>query len=136
MSKNLCILLSGIFAFSISNSTAGVQRTHPYLYFTSSTVSTLQAKLDNGPFAARWTRFIANANGHLSRATYGFDNTREALGVAGICAFAYVLTNDAQYATRAIEEALALMDASAWHTGYSWNQGDRKSTRLNSSHYS
>ncbi|MBD3419627.1 MAG: DUF4962 domain-containing protein [Chitinivibrionales bacterium] len=105
------------------NLPTAAQHTHPYLYFTSATLSDIKDKLDNEPFATRWSRFISNADGHLTRPVYGFDNTREALGVAGICAFAWAMTGETKYADRAIQEALAIMQESQWHTGYSWNKG-------------
>ncbi|MBD3421447.1 MAG: DUF4962 domain-containing protein [Chitinivibrionales bacterium] len=118
-----CIAALLLICTGVSSFAQPIQRTHPYLYFTAETIAAIRAKVQTEPFASRWSRFLSSADGHLSRATYGFDNTREALGVAGICAFAYAITGQTNYADRAKQEAAALFAASQWHTGYSWNRG-------------
>ncbi|MBD3241140.1 MAG: DUF4962 domain-containing protein [Chitinivibrionales bacterium] len=100
-----------------------IPRVHPYLFFTASRAEQLRARVNQAPFDTRWTSLRAAAERHLSEAPSGYDDTRWALGIAGNSAFAYVITGDERYAQRAIAEGLALLDAPAWHTGYTWNHG-------------
>ncbi len=100
-----------------------VAREHPYLFFSASDIPGLRDRLAQEPFSSRWVALRNAADRHLGEATYGYSNTREALGVSGTCAFAYAMTGDTAYAHRAIEEVEAILDAPQWYEGYTWNRG-------------
>lgn len=107
-------------------------RQHPYLYFTAQDIPALKARLQQEPFATRWQRLLEHAERCLNRpapsARRVMGNSRNSLGVAGTCAFAYALTGDRRYGLRAKVELEALLQADTWHTGYSWNHGADLST--------
>ncbi len=93
---------------------------HPRLFFTAEELPALRAKLATEPFASRWEVFLELAerdlharlpeirNGRLRR------GARDAIGHAGIAAFAYAITGDERFGERAKAEALGLVEASGW----------------------
>ncbi len=105
---------------------------HPYLFFTAQDVPALKARLQHEPFATRWQTLLHHAESCLHRSPPSpgnvMRNSRNSLGVAGTCAFAYALGGDARYGARAKAELEAMLRADTWHTGYSWNRGADLST--------
>ncbi len=123
-----------LLALLLCSASASAQpaRQHPYLYFTARDLPALKARLQQEPFATRWQRLLEHAESCLHRSPPSPDrvmgNSRNSLGVAGTCAFAYALTGDARHGARAKAELAALLQAPTWHTGYSWNHGADLST--------
>lgn len=118
LSTVLVVLLSVSHAYA-----APIPRNHPYLFFSDATIDGLRTRVAGATLGTRWARLQLTADRNLTQATYGYGNTREALGICGTCAFAYAITGNTDYADRAITEAEALFEAPAWHTGYTWNGG-------------
>ncbi|MFO7957658.1 MAG: DUF4962 domain-containing protein [Candidatus Brocadiia bacterium] len=100
---------------------------HPYLYLSSEELPALKQKLQTEPFAGRWEKLLANADSFLDQPVVGPDAVRsralEPTGVAGICAFAWLLTGEAKYAERAVQQAMGYADTHQWHTVREWNEG-------------
>jgi hypothetical protein len=96
---------------------------HPFLLVNKKSLPALRAKLAKPPFAARWAAFLETANGYCKAPVAGFDKVRDAQGICGATAFAYVVTGKPEFAERARREALALLAAPAWHTPKDWNKG-------------
>jgi len=111
------------------------EREHPYLYFSAKDVPALRERVKKPPFDAAWRLLIERADDSLARrrpsARRAMGRSRTSLGLSAATAFAYVVTGDAKYGKRAVEEALALLAAPRWHTGYKWNKGaDLKTAEL------
>lgn len=102
----LCVCLLGgpWSARAQEPTTSAPARSHPYLYFSAADIPTLRARIDDPAFAARWERFLRNAN--LVRSAAPANNARMSYAQGATSAFAYVMTGDAAYANRAIQEAL------------------------------
>ncbi|MBE7466529.1 MAG: heparinase II/III family protein [Planctomycetes bacterium] len=98
-------------------------RAHPYLYFNRDDLPALRRRWSTPPFAERRSRLLRNAQADLKRKPVGFDEPRQALGICGTCAFAYVLKGDRRFGARALREAWALLDAPSWHSDRGWNRG-------------
>ncbi|HYG73815.1 MAG TPA: chitobiase/beta-hexosaminidase C-terminal domain-containing protein [Planctomycetota bacterium] len=102
----------------LTASANAVERAHPYLYFSASEIAGMRTRFQAAPYATKRTTLINNANAELSSSvssgTFDIPRTRRALGITGLCAFAYVVTGDVKYATRAKQEVDGLMSASSW----------------------
>jgi hypothetical protein len=85
-------------------------------------------QLAKPPFAARWANLLATADSFCKAPVAGFEKVRDAQGICGATAFAYVVTGKPEYAERARKEALALLAAPAWHQPKDWNKGAELST--------
>lgn len=105
---------------------------HPYLFVSASETDGLRDRFGKEPFASRWKGFIAHAESCLQRDVPGpgqaVRRSRQALGVAGTTAFAYLVTGDRRYGLRARDELLALLRSETWHGSWRWNKGADLST--------
>lgn len=96
---------------------------HPFLLLNKNSLPALRAKLAKPPFAARWANLLSTADAFCKAPVAGFGKVRDAQGICGATAFAYVVTGKPGYAMRARDEALALLAAPAWHQPKDWNKG-------------
>jgi len=116
-------LASLVLAVVASNTDPSPPPAHPFLLLDKKSFPALKARLAKPPFAARWASLLATADSFCRTPVAGFEKVRDAQGICGATAFAYVVTGKPEYAKRARDEALALLAAPAWHQPKDWNKG-------------
>ena len=118
MNKKIQITLITIFLIGLIHTSHA--RNHPFVWFNSQEVGAIRAKLNTPAFKERWQLFLARADYYLQPSKgpeildAKFFRARDAIGKAGITAFAYQMTGEKKYAQRAIEEAIACMNLPRW----------------------
>lgn len=92
------------------------KKEHPRLYFSRADLPNIRASLQRCPLDSKWNIFLRNADfvsGRTIQEMLGnYKDTRRISGYAGICAFAYAVTENKKYADAAIAMALFAADKS------------------------
>jgi hypothetical protein len=88
-----------------------MNKEHPRLFFSREDLPAIRASLQKSPLAGRWDKFLRVAD-FLSSLTVkelleGYKDTRRISGYAGICAFAYAMTEEKRYGSAAVALGLA-----------------------------
>lgn len=93
-----------------------LKKEHPRLYFSREDLPNIRASLQKSPMDSRWDIFLRNADFISGRTIKdmleSYKDTRRITGYAGVCAFAYAVTEDKKYADTAIAMALFAADKS------------------------
>ena len=116
--KTILLLILALSSFA-SSAHAGLsidttpivpsEEIHPTLYFSVEDISALRARIAMPPYSDWWTEVVTKSNSYLGQdlSSPALTEDERSKG-AKACAFAYVITDDEQYANKA-EEALSAM---------------------------
>jgi hypothetical protein len=87
----MALLASLVLAVVASNGDPSPPPAHPFLLLSKSSLPALKARLAKPPFAARWANLLATADSFCKAPVAGFEKVRDAQGICGATAFAYVV---------------------------------------------